>query len=82
QAAFERVAAEGTARPLGPGRSFTLAGFPREAENDRHLVLSARYRMWDDQVRAGQRAGQEGRDPLGYHVRLVCAPARIPFRPE
>ncbi len=82
QAGFERVLAEGTARPPGPGRRFTLSGFPREAENEAHLVLRASYRMWDEQVRAGQRARAEGGDPLGYRVTLLCMPARIPFRPE
>lgn len=82
QAAQERVTAEGTARPLGPGCRFTLKGFPREAENAAHVVLGARYRMWDDQVRSGQHRAAEAREPLGYRVQLLCAPARLPFRPE
>ncbi|WP_299362914.1 type VI secretion system tip protein VgrG [uncultured Paracoccus sp.] len=82
QAGFERVLAEGTARPLGPGRRFTLTDFPREAENAAHLVLRASYRMWDEQVRAGQRTRSDGGEPVGYRASLLCAPARIPFRPE
>ncbi|WP_347265994.1 type VI secretion system tip protein TssI/VgrG [Paracoccus sp. (in: a-proteobacteria)] len=82
QAGFERVAAEGTARQLFPGCRFTLAGFPREAENAAHLVLAARYRMWDEQLRSGQRDRHPDENQVGYRVSLTCAPAHIPFRPE
>lgn len=88
QAGFERIAAEGSARGLRPGYRFKLAGFPRLAENAEYLVLAARYRMWDEQVRSGQRdrkkkdGDDKAENQVGYQVRLTCAPARTPFRPE
>ena len=82
QAAHERVEAGGWARTLEPGCSFTLKGFPREAENERHIVLRASYHLWDSQIRSGRvREGEED-DLVGCSVRVLCAPARIDFRPE
>lgn len=76
QADHIRIHARGTARHLWPGRIFSLTLFPREAENDSYLVVEARYRMWDDQVRSGQ-----SRADAGFEVETVLSPTRIPFRP-
>ncbi len=76
QADQHRVAAKGTARQLWSGRTFTLELFPREVENDKYIVVLARYLLWDEELRAGQ--SQEG---SGYLVETELSPARIPYRP-
>ena len=70
-----RVEAKGTARALWSGRTFKLDLFPRETENIEYLVLRVDVRMWDEQVRSGQRRGS------GFEVSLRLAPTRNPFRP-
>ena len=71
-----RIQAKGTARHLYSGCSFKLDLFPREAENDKYVVIRADYSMWDEETRAGQ-----GRDGSGYEVSLHLSPAKITYRP-
>jgi type VI secretion system secreted protein VgrG len=77
QAPHRRVEAEGTARGLWPGASFTLKRFPSEAEDGAYIVLRAAYRMWDDRYRAGME-----RTDQGFEIAMTVAPKDLPFRPE
>lgn len=76
QAPHTLVEAQGTARPLWSGRTFTLELFPREAENAEYIVLRVDYRLWDEQVRTGQDSAL-----LGFESTLRLAPKATPFRP-
>ena len=76
QAPHVRIRAAGTARGLASGCRFKLEGFPREDQNDEHLVLRADYRLVDPEHRTGIGAGGET-----YRVALVVAPAALPYRP-
>ncbi len=76
QSERHRVWARGTARHLRSGHVFELESFPRASENRRYFVLRAAYRMWDEELRAGQ-----ARDGSGYEVRLDLAPLDITYRP-
>jgi type VI secretion system secreted protein VgrG len=71
-----RVEAGGTARQLWSGRVFTLELFPREAENQKYIVIRATYELWDEELRAGQ-----SREGTGYVVKLELSPVTVTFRP-
>ena len=76
QAPHVRIVAAGTARGLASGCRFKLEGFPREDQNDAHIVLRADYRLIDPEHRTAAAPEAET-----YWVSLVVAPAALPFRP-
>lgn len=76
QADHCRVSAKTTALLLAPGQSFVLQHFPREVENGDYFVVSARYSLWDEELRAGQASDEEG-----YEMSMVVSPHAQPFRP-
>ena len=76
QAPHVRIRAAGTARGLASGCVFKLEGFPREDQNDEHVVLRADYRLVDPEHMTAAAADAET-----YRVALVVAPAALPYRP-
>ncbi|TPE49111.1 type VI secretion system Vgr family protein [Amaricoccus solimangrovi] len=78
QAPRLRIRARGTVRALASGHVFTLTDFPREDQNEKHLVLRAEYRV----VSPGfDPAATEGETGEPYRCELTLAPAAVPFRP-
>ncbi|MFV2053357.1 type VI secretion system Vgr family protein [Aliiroseovarius sp. YM-037] len=76
QTPSHKAHAKGTVRGMWSGATYTLEGFPREAENDEYLIFKTRYNMWDDQYRTGlDRAG------AGFQVEYDVTPTALPFRP-
>ncbi|MEZ5796365.1 MAG: type VI secretion system tip protein TssI/VgrG [Paracoccaceae bacterium] len=71
-----RVEAKATAPHLAAGRKFSLELFPREAENITYLVITARYLMWDEDMRTGR-----SRSGSGYEVSLELSPEAVTYRP-
>ncbi|MGF7005333.1 type VI secretion system tip protein TssI/VgrG [Aminobacter sp. BE322] len=76
QAVHQRIAAAGTVRGLLSGCTFKLENFPRDDQNQEYLVLSADYRLFDPNYRAG--IDTEGEN---FTVVLGVAPTSLPYRP-
>ena len=70
---------EAVSAAIGPasGHIFALTEYPREAENETYIIVSARYELADDQYRAGGGSGSSGFN-AGYSLMPVALPLRPP----
>lgn len=76
QARHRRASGSGTARGLHAGRVFTLDGFPDEAQNAKHLVVSTEIRLIDPNHVSGADVATET-----YRVTFEAVPASVEYRP-
>jgi type VI secretion system secreted protein VgrG len=76
QAPHRRISAKGTVRGLVSGCTFTLEKFPRDDQNQEHLVVGAEYRLFDPGFHT--HVDTEGDD---FQVTLELAPTSLPYRP-
>jgi type VI secretion system secreted protein VgrG len=77
QTAHHQIQAVSTAIGPAAGHVFTLAEYPREAENEKYIIRSVQYDMADGQYRAGG-----GSDDVGFSAVYSLMPDLLPFRPD
>lgn len=78
-----KFVSQSNCRDLRPGYTFQLRGHGRRElndESDGYLILSVEHRGTQPQA-LGEDGGTKGLQP-SYEARLVCIPARVPFRPS
>jgi len=76
QTAHHRIEARSSAIGPAAGCVFDLAEYPREAENEKYIVLEAHYDLADDQYRAGGGLGG-----TGFQAVYSLMPDTLPYRP-
>jgi len=75
QARHHLVDAEGTSYDLSVGKKFTLAEYPREADNGEYLCIRSEY-----DVQAGEIESFNADSENRFDLKFVAIPAAQPFR--
>ena len=76
QTTHHRILAVSTAIGPAAGNVFGLTEYPRDAENDKYIILSVQYDLSDGQYRAGGGSGE-----IGYSAVYGLMPDALPYRP-